>query len=112
MAWFFIVVRIVGSTLVVPPLEEVFYRSFVYRTIAASDFQKVPLGYFAWVPFLVTSAIFGFAHYQWLAGILCGLSYQWLVIRKGRLGDAMTAHAITNFLLGVWIVWQGDWKFW
>ncbi len=52
-------------------------------------------------------------HPQWLAGILCGLTYQGLVIRKGRLGDAMTAHAITNFLLGVYVVWKGGaaWKF-
>lgn len=110
--WFFVVVRTAGSALVVPPLEEVFYRSFLYRFVARSDFQKVPLSHFSWTALLVTSALFGFAHHQWLAGILCGLAYQWLVIRKGRLGDAMTAHGITNFLLAVWIVWKGDWKFW
>ena len=49
---------------------------------------------------------------QSLAGILCGAAFQWLVLRKNRLGDAMTAHAITNFLLGVWIVWRGAWNFW
>jgi len=40
------------------------------------------------------------------------MAFQWLVLRKNRLGDAMTAHAITNFLLGVWIVWKQDWHFW
>src|ERR1019366_7920816 len=64
------------------------------------------------LPFLVTAAVFGFAHNEWLAGILCGAAYQWLVIRKHRLGDAMTAHAITNFLLGLWIVWRGARHFW
>jgi hypothetical protein len=41
------------------------------------------------------------------------MAYQWLVLRKNRLGDAMTAHAITNFLLGAWVVWKGGaaWKF-
>ncbi len=112
LAWLFITVRVLGSALVVPPLEEVFYRSFVYRYLAKGDFQSVPLGAFAWVPFLVTSAVFGFAHYEWLAGILCGLAYQGLVCWKKRLGDAMTAHAITNFLLGVWVVWKGAWGFW
>ena len=109
---FFVVVRIAGSALVVPPLEETFYRSFLYRYIANPDFEKVPLNRVVWMSFLVTSLLFGFAHYQWLAGILCGLTYQWLVVRKGRLGEAMTAHAVTNFLLGVWVVWQCDWKFW
>jgi len=112
LAWLFVAVRVLGSSLVVPPLEEVFYRSFLYRYIAKTDFQSVPLGQFAWMPFLVTAAVFGFAHHEWLAGIFCGIAYQWLVIRKQRLGDAMTAHAITNFLLGLWVVWKGAWQFW
>jgi hypothetical protein len=111
-AWLFIAVRLLGSTFVVPPIEEAFYRSFLYRYIVKPDFVSVPLGTLAWTPLLGTSAVFGLAHFEWLAGILCGLAYQALVIRKQRLGDAMTAHAITNFLLGSWVVWQGDWHFW
>jgi CAAX prenyl protease-like protein len=112
VAWFFIAVRILGSTLVVPPLEELFYRSFLYRYIANQNFLSVPLDKFLPLPFLATTCVFGFAHNEWLAGILCGAAYQWLVLRSNRLGEAMTAHAITNFLLGVWVVWRGDWKFW
>lgn len=112
LAWFFVAVRIIGSSLVVPPLEEVFYRSFFYRCITRTDFQSVPLGHFSWVPFFVNAGVFGFAHREWLAGILCAMAYQWLVIRKRRLGDAMTAHAITNFLLAMWVVGKSDWKFW
>ncbi len=112
LAWFFVIVRIAGSSIVVPPLEEVFYRSFVYRYIAKPGFESVPHNYFGWAPLLVTSGIFGLVHHQWLAGILCGLLYQGLVIRKNRLGDAMTAHAITNFLLGIWVVAKPAWHFW
>lgn len=112
LAWLFIAVRILGSTLVVPPLEEVFYRSFVYRYLVNQNFLSVPLNRFVPFPFLVTALVFGLAHNEWLAGILCGAAFQWLVLRKNRLGDAMTAHAITNFLLGVWVVWKGAWNFW
>jgi CAAX protease family protein len=112
LAWTFIAVRILGSTFVVPPLEEVFYRSFLYRWFVRTDFQMMPLNRFHPTSFLVTSVLFGFEHSQWLAGILCGLAFQWLVLRKNRLGDVMTAHAIANFLLGVWVVWQGAWQFW
>jgi CAAX prenyl protease-like protein len=112
LAWLFIAVRILGSTIIVPPLEEVFYRSFLYRYIAEKNFLSVPLEKFLPVPFIATALVFGFAHNEWLAGIFCGAAYQWLVIRKGRLGDAMTAHAITNFLLGAWVVWRGAWNFW
>jgi hypothetical protein len=112
LAWLFISVRVLGSTLVVPPLEEVFYRSFLYRYIANANFLSVPLNQFLPKPFVITALVFGFAHNEWIAGILCGAAYQWLVLRKGRLGDAMIAHAITNFLLGAWVVWRGAWQFW
>jgi CAAX prenyl protease-like protein len=112
LASLMIVTRILGSTLVVPPLEEAFYRSFLYRYLANQNFLSVPLNKFLPFPFFATAIVFGFSHNEWLAGILCGVIYQWLVLRKNRLGDAMTAHAITNFLLGVWIVWKHAWHFW
>src|SRR6266576_3620216 len=111
-AWFFVAVHLLGSTFVVPPLEEVFYRSLVYRYLIKEDFLSVPLKRFHPLSFVITAVIFGLVHYEWLAGILCGLAFQWLVIRKNRLGDAMTAHAMTNFLLGLWVVWKGAWQFW
>jgi CAAX prenyl protease-like protein len=112
LAWFFITVHILGMTLVVPPLEEVFYRSFLYRFVASQNFLSVPLNRFSPLPFFTTAMVFGFSHNEWLAGILCGAAFQWLVIRNNRLGDAIAAHAITNFLLGAWIVWRGAWHFW
>lgn len=112
LAWFFVVVRMAGSSLVVPPLEEVFYRSFLYRYLISPEFDRVALNRWHWVSLSLTCLVFAFTHQQWLAGILCGIAYQWLVIRKNRLGDAMTAHAITNLLLGLWVVFRGDWKFW
>jgi CAAX prenyl protease-like protein len=112
LAWFFAVVRILGSSLVVPPLEEVFWRSFLYRYSIRTDFQNVPFNLFHPTAFIVISLMFGLEHYQFVQGFLCGMAFQWLVIRKNRLGDAIAAHAITNFLLGVWVVWRQDWQFW
>ncbi len=112
IGWFLVGGRIAGSSLVVPMLEEVFYRSFFYRYLVKPDLLAVGFRQFAAVPFLVTSAVFGFAHHEWLAGILCGFAYQGLVLWKGRLGDAITAHGITNLLLGLWVVWKGAWHFW
>lgn len=112
LAWFFVCARILGSTFVVPPLEETFYRSFLYRWIAKPDFQSIGLGHFAWKPFLLGAVIFGLAHNEWLAGILCAAAYQGLVCWKKNLGEAMTAHAITNFLLGLYIVVRNEWHFW
>jgi membrane protease YdiL (CAAX protease family) len=81
------------------PLEEVF-TVHSCKVLVKTDFgpARSISGSRLWSP-----AIFGLMHPdRWLAGILCGLAYQWRVIRKNRLGDAMTAHAVTNFLLGLW----------
>lgn len=112
LAWFFIAVRIVGASLVVPPMEEVFYRSFLYRFIRKGDFLSLPIGQFVWFPFLLGAALFSLTHLEWLAAFFCGCAFQGLVLWKKRLGDAMTAHAITNCLLGIWVVWKGAWNFW
>ena len=112
IAWMFVAVRILGASLVVPMLEEVFYRSFLYRCLIKADFLSVSFNYFNWPAFAVVCAGFGVSHSEWLPGILCACIYQGLVIRKGRLGDAITAHAITNFLLGLWVVLRSAYHFW
>lgn len=112
LGWFFVVVRIAGTTLVVPPLEEAFYRSFLYRWIASPDFQSQSIGQFAVKPFLLTALIFGFAHNEWLAAVLCAAAYQGLVCWQKNLGGAMTAHAVTNLLLGCYVIVRSQWHFW
>ena len=112
IAWTFISVRVLGSSIVVPMLEEVFYRSFLYRYLVKSDFLSVPLNSFHRGAFFIVCIGFGLSHYEWLPGIICAFVYQGLVIKKGRLGDAITAHAITNFLLGLWVVGRSAYCFW
>jgi CAAX prenyl protease-like protein len=112
LALIFTAVRIIGSSLVVPPLEEIFYRSFIYRYLIKSDFLSIPLDRLDWRAFLISGAIFGIGHYEWLPGILCAFAYQGLVCRKNRLGDAITAHAITNFLLALWVITRNAYYFW
>src|SRR3954464_9858305 len=71
MAIAYIVIRILGSTFVVPHMEEVFFRSFLYRYVIKVDFVSVPLNYFDVRSFLITSILFGVEHgNQWIAGIL------------------------------------------
>ena len=110
--WLFATTRIIGSTLVVPLLEEVFYRSFLYRYILTKNWLFTPHNLFDIRPFITTSLIFGLTHSHWLAGIICGMIYQIIVLRTNRLGDAITAHAITNCLLGFWVVTQQNWHLW
>lgn len=112
LAWFFVFVRLAGSSLVVPCLEEVFFRSFLYRYLIQSDFLAVPLSLFKVRAFILVAVFFSVEHQEWLPGLLCGFAYQGLVCWKGRLGDAIAAHALTNLLLGFWVVGTGAWRFW
>lgn len=113
LGWGIVALRILGTSLVVPPIEEAFYRSLMYRSIAQPEFEKFPINQFSMKAFLITSIIFGLVHpNQWIAGILCGLAFQWLALRKGDLGEAMVAHGITNLLLGIYVVVKGAWQFW
>jgi hypothetical protein len=111
-AWILVFTRLAGSTLVVPPLEEVFYRSFVYRYLISSRFETVAMSRFDLRSFVITSTVFALSHGEWLAALLCGFIYQWVVLKKNRLGDAMVAHAITNFLLGLWVIFRPAWHYW
>ena len=112
VAWTFILIRLLGSSLVVPALEEVFYRSWLYRYVVKPRFEEVSLVHFAWTPMLVTAVLFASTHNDWLSALICGIVYQWLVLKKGRLGDAMTAHGITNFLLALYVIFFNQWRFW
>jgi uncharacterized protein len=111
-AVFFTAVRVVGASLVVPPIEEVFYRSFLYRYLIKQDFLTIPIGHINWPAFLISGVVFGVAHNEWLSGILCAFAYQAVVFRKKRLGDAITAHAVTNLLLAAWVVFKQAYHFW
>ena len=108
----FVVVRLIGSALIVPPLEEIFYRSFLYRYFIKPEFLTVSFSRFEWRAFLICGIVFGIGHYEWLPGILCAFAYQGLALKKDRLGDAISAHAITNLLLGVWVITRGEYQFW
>ena len=52
------------------------------------------------------------AHTLWLAAILAGLAYALLYRWSGRLWTAVIAHAVTNGLLGLWVIASHRWEFW
>jgi CAAX prenyl protease-like protein len=105
-------VRVLGRSLVVPAMEEVFYRSFFYRYVISPKFVDLPLNTRSPKAWIITSVIFGACHPDhWVPGILCGLAYQWLVLRRGRLGDAMLAHAVTNLAISGYAIVTGRWEF-
>ncbi len=112
VAWTFIGIRLFGASVVVPIFEELFWRSFIIRYIVDIDFMKVPLGTFTWISFIVTSIFFGLEHHLWLAGIIAGVVYALLLYRTKRLLCPIVSHAVTNLLLGAYVLLTGSWHLW
>jgi membrane protease YdiL (CAAX protease family) len=49
---------------------------------------------------------------RWIAGTLAGFLYAGAQRWRGRIGDAVAAHSVTNALIAVWVLWGGHWSFW
>lgn len=109
-AW--IAVRLMGAAVVVPVMEELFWRSFLLRYLIHADFQKVALGTFTWVSFTVGVVLFGLEHHRWIQGIIAGTVYAALVYHQKSLRGAILAHGVTNLSLGVYVIATQRWEFW
>jgi len=108
----FFACRVFGAVIVVPVMEELFWRAFLIRWLVNEDFQSVAVGTFSWMSFGITVALFGAEHYQWLAGLICGALYNWLYYRRKDVFACVVAHAVSNAALAAWVLARGDWKFW
>ena len=110
--WMLVAFRIAGAALVVPVMEELFWRSFLQRWVQQPDFMTLDPAQIGLKALLIASALFAVEHVQWLAGLIAGLAYGWLYIRTRNLWAPIIAHAVTNGGLGVFVVATGSWHFW
>ena len=106
------VLRLFGAAVVVPVMEELFWRSFLLRYLIASPFVSVRLGTFTPVSCGVTAVLFGLEHHLWLAGMLAGVAYACVLYTTHRLWPCILAHAVTNLLLGSHVLLTGEWQWW
>jgi uncharacterized protein len=113
-AWAFIFIRIMCATLVVPVMEELFWRDFLWRSmIAPNDFKMAEIGEWDWKAFLLVAVAFGAGvHFEWLTAITWGLMIGGLLVYTRSLGACIIAHGVTNLLLGLYVVIYQDWRFW
>jgi uncharacterized protein len=112
LIWPLIAVRWVGAALLVPVMEELFWRSFFMRWIQHPTFEAVPPQQVGLKAIVLSTFVFMLAHTLWLGAIVAGLAYAWLYKRSGKLWVPVIAHAVTNGLLGAWVVFTGNWGFW
>src|SRR6266568_6665295 len=104
--------RVIGSALVIPLVEEMAFRGYLLRRLAAADLEGTEANRFNWVSFVVSSAAFGLLHGRWLAGTLAGMAYALAFYRRGKLGDAVVAHMTTNGFTALFVLIAGAWSLW
>jgi exosortase E/protease (VPEID-CTERM system) len=108
-----IAVRVAASVITVPIAEELAYRGYLMRRIVAEDFETVRFSAVSLVPLLVSAAVFGVTHGAlWLPGFLAGVIYSALLVRTGRFGEAVAAHATTNGLVAAYVLLANQWQLW
>jgi CAAX prenyl protease-like protein len=112
--WMTIVLRFLRLAVVVPFVEEIFWRGFLLRFLIDENFERVPIGTFSWLSFVVVSAGFGFSHASedWIAALFTGALYNGVAYFTKRLSSCVLTHAVTNLLLGLWIMKTKQWGFW
>jgi exosortase E/protease (VPEID-CTERM system) len=105
-----IVFRVLAAVVTVPIAEELAFRGFLLRRIAAPDFEALPLTTFTWLGLAVSSLAFGLLHgHFWFVGTLAGLLYAWAMLRRGHIGEAVIAHATTNAFLVCYVLLFHKW---
>jgi CAAX prenyl protease-like protein len=111
-AFLWLSTRILGAAMIVPVMEELFWRSFLMRWIDSKDFLSISPANVSLLAIIVSAVLFALEHHLWLAGLIAGLVYGLLYKMYKNLWVPIFAHAVTNGLLGIWVVQTGNWRYW
>lgn len=101
-----LVARVLGTVLLVPLIEEAFFRGYVLTRIAGlRGGGKLA----AVAAIALSSALFAALHGRWLAAGAAGVVFALVMLRRGRLGEAVQAHVAANLVVAIGAAAAGDW---
>jgi uncharacterized protein len=105
--------RTARAVVIVPVIEELFWRAWLMRWLINSDFRKVPVGAYAPLAFWLTAVLFASEHGPyWDVGLLTGIIYNVWMIRSKSVADCVLMHAVTNGALSAYVIAFGQWQYW
>jgi CAAX prenyl protease-like protein len=111
LAWGFLAIRFFGLVAVVPVAEEFFYRGFLMRFVVRADWWNVPPGTVNTAAIVLAVAVPMAMHPGELAAAAVWFSaIAWLYVRTRSIWDCVAAHALTNLVLGGYVLASGDWS--
>ena len=105
--------RIFRAVVLVPIIEELFWRAWLMRWLISPRFENIALGTYQPAAFWITAGLFAAEHGPyWDVGLVAGVLYNWWMVRTRSLGDCILAHAITNACLCGYVVATHRWEYW
>ena len=105
--------RIIRAVVLVPIIEELFWRAWLMRWLISPRFETVKLGAYAPLAFWITAVLFASEHGPyWDVGLVTGAIYNWWMVRTRSLGDCILVHAVTNGCLCAYVVMGRHWEYW
>jgi CAAX prenyl protease-like protein len=109
----FLALRFTLLALIVPIIEELFLRGWLVRWIENPSWEYVSLQGLSWKALLAASVYGVLTHpSEAIAAFLWFGLVTWLMNRTGSLWDCVVAHAVTNLLLGIYVVKFEQWQLW
>jgi uncharacterized protein len=111
-AYTFLGIRFLGLALIVPIIEEFFLRGFLMRFVMREEWWKVPFGQVTSTAVAAGILIPALYHPEKLAALVWFSLVTWLMVRTKNIWDCVAAHAVTNLLLGIYVVTHGAWQLW
>jgi exosortase E/protease (VPEID-CTERM system) len=110
--WAWVTVRLLGSCVLIPLVEELAFRGFLLRWLVSPEFEGVLPRAVKWSSVLLSSLAFGALHVHWILGTLGGLVFAVAWVRRGLLADAILAHALANVGIAMAVLGFGRWDLW
>lgn len=113
LAYGFLAIRFLGLAVIVPIIEEFFLRGFVMRFATQEKWWEVPFGTASWTAIAVGTIVPMLMHPgELLAAAVWFSLVTWLMLRTKNIWDCVAAHAVTNLLLGIYVVAFHQWQLW
>lgn len=108
----FIFVRMLGLALFVPLFEELMLRGWLMRAVISPNLWRVEFGRVTTAAVAAGIAFPVLTHPEKFAALVWFSLVTWLMVKTKNFWDCVAAHAVTNFLLGVYVLWSGEWHLW
>lgn len=109
----FLAFRFALLVITVPIAEELFLRGFFMRAMDAVEWQDLPLKEISSTG-LIAGTLYGVATHpsEFIAAAVWFSLVTLLMVKTNKFWNCVIAHAVTNLILGIYVITTGTWSLW